>query len=79
MELYTIQEDLEHIRRNFSKDDQQIETSDEDTMIFLATYHLSLKRFQKMFKEAQILLTPNLEQRNFVGDTPMIGWRNAAH
>ena len=45
----------------------------KDAMIFT-----SLKGFQRVLKEAHILLTPNLEHRNVFGNTPpMIGWRKA--
>ena len=50
----------------------------KDAMIFTLTYHPSLKGFQRVLKEAHILLTPNLEHRNVFGNTPpMIGWRKA--
>ena len=50
----------------------------EDRLVLTLTYHPLLKDFQKVFNEAQILLTPNEEHKTLFGEKPpMIGWRKA--
>ena len=62
----------------FSRDtllDKVKEMRNNDRLVLTLTYHPSLKSFQNVLNEAQILLTPNKEHCKVFGNKPpMIGW-----
>ena len=65
--------------RTYSPDillDRVKEVKNNDRLTLTLTYHPSIKNFQNVLNEAQILLTANKEHCKVFGDNPtMIGWR----